>query len=73
MMFIDCWMVVVYGVMGSKYQECNSSIRTENTLYNRILNDQTKSPDLNKRGKTNKSQTIKLVLNNTGTEWLSVL
>ncbi len=66
MMFIDCRMVVVYGVTGSKYLECNSSIRTE-----KILNNQTKALNPTKGDRVNKSRTTKLAINNTGTELFS--
>jgi hypothetical protein len=43
---------LLYGVMGSKYLECNSSIRTEHILNNRTLN-QTKA--LNEQKSNNKT------------------
>jgi hypothetical protein len=61
MMFIDCRLVVVYGVTGSKYLEYNSSIRTEK--YTELSNTES-----NKRRQNGKSPTIKLVIDNTGTE-----
>jgi hypothetical protein len=42
MMLIDCQIVVVYGVTGSKYLECNSSIRTEKYTESNKGTEQTK-------------------------------
>jgi hypothetical protein len=56
------------GLTGSKYLECNASIRTENTLNNR-----TRALNWTKEDRANKSWTIKLAIDNTSTEWSSVL
>jgi hypothetical protein len=53
---------------GSKYLEYNSSIRTKNQM-----NNQTKALNRWKRNRVNKSWTIKLAIDDTGTDWLSVL
>jgi hypothetical protein len=53
---------------GSKYLEYNSSIRIKNKL-----NNQTKALNRSKRNRVNKSWTIKLGIDDTGTDWLSVL
>ncbi len=60
--------MVVYGVMGSKYLDYNPVSEEKNSLNNR-----TKTLNRTKEDGTNKNLIIKLALNNTGTDWLSVL
>jgi hypothetical protein len=62
-MFIDCRMVVVYGVGD---QNIWNTIPTKNKLNNR-----TKALNRSKRNRVNKSWTIKLAIDDTGTVWLS--
>jgi hypothetical protein len=45
----------------------------KNTLNNQTLNNRTKARNQTKENRTNKSLIIKLTINNTGAEWLSVL
>ncbi len=72
MMLIDCWIVVVMWVTGSKYLECYYSIRTEKILNIWTLNNWTKTLIRTKEKQNSQKLNNKLAINNIGTEWLTV-
>ncbi len=61
------------GVMGSKYLECSPVSEQKTHRIRRTMNNRTKALNRTKEDRTNKTQTIQLAINNTDTEWLSVL